>query len=145
MRTTSDSSATREACTGTGSRERRYLSVKEPWQEARRKNESQLVSEDTILNRADIETEIHTSERLTFLLRQTPLRRLVCLTLTMSERRTPCKPRRGVEKIATNATVKKVATSCCGVEESGDGIAMAQSLSKEFSAERSCVTEIGHE
>ena len=69
MRTTSDSSATREACTGTRSRERRYLSIKEPWvQEARRENESQLVSEDTILHRADIETEVHTSERLTLLL-----------------------------------------------------------------------------
>ena len=77
MRTTSDSSATREACTGTRSRERRYyLSIKEPWvQEARRENESQLVSEDTILNRAELETEVHTSERLTLLLRQISPRR----------------------------------------------------------------------
>ena len=102
VRTTSDSSATREACTGTGSGERRHLSTKERWiQEARRKNESQLVSEDTILNRADIETEVHTSERLTLLLRQAELRwgevrskALVCLTLTMSERKSPCEPRR---------------------------------------------------
>ena len=76
VRTTSDSIASREACTGTGSGERRYLSIKEPWiQEARRKNESQVVSEDTILNRADIGTEVHTSERLTMLLRQIPPRR----------------------------------------------------------------------
>ena len=76
MRTTSDSSATREACTGNGSGERRHLSIKEPWiQEARLENESQLVSEDTILNGADIETEVHTSERLTLLPRQTPPRR----------------------------------------------------------------------
>ena len=77
VRTTSDSCATLEACTATRSGERRYLSIKEPWmQEARRKNECQLVSEDTILNIADIETEVHTSEQLTLLLRQIPPRRV---------------------------------------------------------------------
>ena len=104
VRTTSDSSATREACTGTGSGERRYLSINEPWiQEPRRRNESQLVSEDTILNMADIETEVHGSDQLTLLLR--PPRReeerskaLVCLTLTMNERKTPCEPRRSERK-----------------------------------------------
>ena len=41
MMTTSDSSATRETCTGNGIWKRRYLSIKEPWiQEPRRKNES---------------------------------------------------------------------------------------------------------
>ena len=63
-----------------------------------------LVSEDTILNRADIETELHSSERLTMSLRQIPLRRgearskaLICLILTMSEGKTPCKLRRDGE------------------------------------------------
>ena len=66
MRTTSDSSATREICTGNLTWKRRHLSVKEPWiQELRRKNESQLVSEDTTTNMANTETEMHMSERLT--------------------------------------------------------------------------------
>ena len=40
---TSDSSAIREACTGTGSGERRHLSIESWIQEVRRKTESQLV------------------------------------------------------------------------------------------------------
>ena len=102
VRTTSDSSATRETCTGNRTWKRRYLSIKEPWiQEPRRRNEFQLVSEDTTTNMADIETKVHTSERLTLLQRQIPPRRgegrskaLVCLTLTMTERKTPREPRR---------------------------------------------------
>ena len=69
------SSASRETCSRIQTWKRRYLSIKEPWiQEPRRKNESQLVSEDTTTNMADIETEVHTSERLTLLQRQIPPR-----------------------------------------------------------------------
>ena len=103
VRTTSDNSATREACAGNRSGARRYLSIKElRIQEARHKNEFQLKSEDTILNRADTETGAHASESLTMLLRQIPQRRgegqtkaLACLILTKCERKTPYKPRRG--------------------------------------------------
>ena len=82
--------------------------------------------------------EVHTSERLTLLPRQISPRRgeerskaLVCLTLTMTERKTLCEPRRsergrpcepqGMEKIATNAMIKKVATCFCDGEEGSDG------------------------
>ena len=44
-----------------------------------RKKEFQMVPVDTLLNWADIGTKAHTSERLTSLLRQVPLR-LACLT-----------------------------------------------------------------
>ena len=51
------------------------FSIKELWiQEAYRKKEFQLVSVDTLLNWADTGTKAHTSERLTSLLRQMPLR-----------------------------------------------------------------------
>ena len=70
----SDSSAARGICTKTGSGKVRLLSIEELWiQEACRK-EFQLVSVDTLLNWADIGTKAHTSERLTLLLRQMPLR-----------------------------------------------------------------------
>ena len=76
VKTTSDSSASRETCTRNQIWKRRYLSFNEPWiQEPRRKNESQLVSEDTTTRMADIETKVHTSERLTLLQRQIPPRR----------------------------------------------------------------------
>ena len=85
----SDSSAAR------GSGKVRHLSIKELWmQEAYRRKEFQLVSVDTLLNWADIGTKAHTSERLTSLLRQMPLRlgegqtkALACLTLMDEERR----------------------------------------------------------
>ena len=65
----SDSSAARGICTRTGSRKVRHLSVKELCtQEAHRNKEFQLVSVDTLLNWA------HTSERLSSLLGQMPLR-----------------------------------------------------------------------
>ena len=71
------------------------FSVKELWiQEANRKKEFQLVSVDMLLNWADIGTKAHTSERLTSLLRQMPLRlregqtkALACLTLMNEEHR----------------------------------------------------------
>ena len=89
----SDSSAARGICTRTGSGKVRHLSIKELWiQEAYRKKEFQLVSVDTLLNWADIGTKAHTSERLTSLLRQMPLRlregrtkALACLTLIDKE------------------------------------------------------------
>ena len=107
VKTTSDSSAPRETCTRNQIWKRRYLSIKELWiQEPCRKNESQLASEDTTTNMADIETKVHTSERLTLLQRQIPPRgregrskALVCLTLIRSERVTPCKPRRGWRRL----------------------------------------------
>ena len=59
----------------TGSGKVRHLSIKELWVQASyRKKEFQLVSVDTLLNWADIGTKAHTSERLTSLLRQMPLR-----------------------------------------------------------------------
>ena len=71
----SDSSAARGICTRTGSGKVRHLLIKELWiQESYRKKEFQLVSVDTLLNWADIGTKAHTSERLTSLLRQMPLR-----------------------------------------------------------------------
>ena len=71
----SDSSAARGVCTRTGSGKVRHLSIKELWiQESYRKKEIQFVSVDTLLNWADIGTKAHTSERLTSLLRQMPLR-----------------------------------------------------------------------
>ena len=55
---------------------------------------SSLVSVDTLLNWADVGTKAHTSERLTSLLRQMPLRlregqtmALACLTLLDQENR----------------------------------------------------------
>ena len=52
-------------------------------------------------NMADTETKVHTSEQLTLLQRQIPPRwgeerskALVYLTLTMTERKAPCEPRR---------------------------------------------------
>ena len=85
----SDSSAARGDGYENGSGKVRHFSIKELWiQEAYRKKEFQLVSVDTLLNWADIGTEAHTSERLTSLLRQMPLRlregqtkALACLTL----------------------------------------------------------------
>ena len=73
----------------------RQLAIKELWiQEAYRKNELQSVSVDTLFNWADIGTKAHTSERLTSLLRQMPLRlregqtkALACLTLMNEEHR----------------------------------------------------------
>ena len=71
----SDSSAARGICTSTGSGKVRHSSIKELWiQEAHRKKEFQLVSVDTLLYWADIGTKAYTSERLTSLLRQMPLR-----------------------------------------------------------------------
>ena len=73
--TASDSSAARGICTRTGSGKVRHLSIKELWiQESYRKKEFQWVSVDTLLNWADIGTKADTSERLTSLLRQMPLR-----------------------------------------------------------------------
>ena len=58
------------------------------------KKEFQLLSTDSLLNWADIGTKAHTSERLTSLLRQMPLRlregqtkALTCLTLINEEHR----------------------------------------------------------
>ena len=60
MTIASDSSAARRICTRTGSGKVRHLSIKEMWiQEAYRKEEFQLVSVDTLLNRADIGTKAH--------------------------------------------------------------------------------------
>ena len=71
----SDSSAARGICPRTGSGKVWHLSMKElSIQEAYRKKEFQLVSVDTLLNWADIGTKAHTSEHLTSLLRQMPLR-----------------------------------------------------------------------
>ena len=88
---------------------------------------------------ADVETKVHTSERLTLLQRQIPPRggevrskALVCLTLTMTERQNTVRATEvrkgnnvrvteGMEKIAENAMRKKVATSYCDGEESCDG------------------------
>ena len=71
----SDSSAARGIRTWTGSGKVRHFSIKELWiQEAYRKKEFQSASVDMLLNWADIGTKAHTSERLTSLLRQTPLR-----------------------------------------------------------------------
>ena len=89
----SDSIAALGICTRTGSGKVRHLSIKELWtQEAYRKEEFQLVSVDTMLNWADTGTKAHTSERLTSLLRQMPLRltesqtkALACLTLMDTE------------------------------------------------------------
>ena len=91
----SDNSAARGICTRTGSGKVRHRSIKELWiQEAYGKKEFQLVSVDTLLNWADIGTKAHTSERLTSLLRQMPLRlnegqtkALACLTLMNDEHR----------------------------------------------------------
>ena len=91
----SDSSAARGICTRTGSGRVRHLSIEGLWtQEAYRKKEFQLVSVDTLLNWADIATKAHTSERLTSLLRQMPLRlrecqtkALACLTFVDEEHR----------------------------------------------------------
>ena len=93
--TTSDNNATRETCTENQIWKGRYQLTKEPWiQEPRRKNESQLVSEDMTTNTADSKTKVHTSERLTLMQRQIPprrgegdQRRWVCLTLTLIERK----------------------------------------------------------
>ena len=71
----SDSSAARGICTRTGSGKVRHHSIKElRIQVSYRKKEFQLVSVDTLLNWEDIGTKAHTSERLTSLLRQMPLR-----------------------------------------------------------------------
>ena len=88
----SDSSAARGICTRAGSGKVRHLSIKELWiQEAYRK---ELVSVDTLLNWADMGTKAHTSERLTSLLKQMPLRlregqtkALACLTVMNEEHR----------------------------------------------------------
>ena len=80
---------------GIGKRTMRHLSIKELWiQEAYRKKEFQLVSVDTLPNWADIGTKAHTSERMTSLLMQKPLRlkegqtkALTCLTLMNEEHR----------------------------------------------------------
>ena len=95
-------------------------------QEPRRKNEPQLLTEDTTTNMADVETKVHTSERLTLLQRQTPPRRgegqskaLVRLTLTMTgkentvratevRKENTVRATEGMEKIAENAMIKKV-------------------------------------
>ena len=120
VRTTSDSGASRETCTRNQIWKRRYLSTKEAWiQESRRKNESQLVSEDTTMNMADIETKVHTSERLTLMQRQIPprqeeerLKALVCLTLTMTEREAPCEPRRSERRIPCEPRRSERKTPC---------------------------------
>jgi len=86
----SDSSAARGMCARTGSGKVRHLSIKELWiQEAYRNKEFDLVSVDTLLNWADIGTKAHTTERLTSLLKQMPLRlregqikALACILLT---------------------------------------------------------------
>ena len=71
----SDSSAALGMCTTTGSGKVRHLSIQELWiQEAYRKKEFQVLPVDTLLNWADIGTKGRTSERLTLLLRQRPLR-----------------------------------------------------------------------
>ena len=103
----SDSSAARRICTRTGSGKARHLSVKELWiQEAYRRKEFQLVSVDTLLNWAGIGTKAHTSVRLTWLLRQMPLRlgecqteALACLMLLDEEHRQTTE---GMEKVVTD-------------------------------------------
>ena len=63
--TSGNSASSRETCTRNQNWQGRYLSINEQRiQEPRRKNESHLVSEDTTTNMADIETKVHTSERL---------------------------------------------------------------------------------
>ena len=108
VRIASTSSAARGICTRTGSGKVRHLLIKELWiQEAYRKKEFQLVSVDTLLNWADIGTKAHTSERLSSLLRQMPLRlvegqrkALACLTsLTTST----LQGHGGVEKVAMDS------------------------------------------
>ena len=83
----------RGICTRTGSGKVRHISIKELYpQGAYREKEFQLVSVDTLLNLADIGTKARTSERLTSLLRQMPLRlregqsmALACFTVMNEE------------------------------------------------------------
>ena len=88
----------------------RHLSIEELWiQDAYRKKEFQLVSVDTLLNWADIGTKAHTTDRLTSLLRQMPLRpgegqakqALACLINTVQATE-------GMEKIAMHGLIQKV-------------------------------------
>ena len=138
VKTSSDSSAPRETCTR--NQMRRYLSIKEPWiQKPRRKNESQLVWKDTTANMADIEKKVHTSERLTLLQRQIPprrgegrskgvgmsrpdqVRKENTVRATEVRKENTVQAMEGMEKIATNAMVKKVVTRYRGGVEGSDG------------------------
>ena len=112
----SDSSAALGICTRTGSGKVRHLSIKELWiQESYRKKEFQLVSVDTLLNWADIGTKAHTSDRLTSLLRQMPLRigegRNRRWHASSSPVKTPCKATEGMEKIVMHGSIQKGLTN----------------------------------
>ena len=99
-RTTSGNSAICETCT-----RRQIESVAEPYDRRidpggtpQERNPAEISGHDL---EQDTETEAYTSESLTMRLRQVPQRRgegqekaLACLTLTKSERKAPCKPRR---------------------------------------------------
>ena len=105
----SDSSAARGICTKTGSGKVRYLSVKQLW-----------------LNWADIGTKAHTSECLTSLLRQMPLRlgeeqkqALACL---VKSNENSGRGHGGMEKIATHCLIQKSA-----MDAMVKGIAMGDS------------------
>ena len=102
--TTSGNSATSEACAGKQIGKVANLTTDGSIQEARHKNEIQLKSEDTILNRTP--KRKRTSESLAMWLRQVQQRQREgqekassCLTLTKSEMKAPCKPRRGWRRL----------------------------------------------
>ena len=113
----SDSSAARGICTRTGSGKVRHFSIKELWiQEACRKKEFQLGSVDTLLNWADIGTKAHTSDRLTSLLRQMPLRleqgqtkqALACHT---KPNENTVQATEGMEKIVMHGLIQRIVTN----------------------------------
>ena len=113
----SDSSAARGICTRTGSGKVRHFSIKELWiQDAYRKKEFQLGSVDTLLNWADIGTKAHTSDRLTSLLRQMPLRMgqgqtkqaLACHT---KPNENTVQAMEGMEKIVMHGLIQRIVTN----------------------------------
>ena len=113
----SDSIAARGICTRTRSGKVRHVSIKELWiQEAYRKKEFQLGSVDTLLNWADIGTKAHTSDRLTSLLRQMPLRlgqgqtkqALACHT---KPNENTVQAMEGMEKIAMHGLIQRIVTN----------------------------------
>ena len=96
-RATSGNSATCETCAKDRSGEWQILTTEGSIQKAR--HPADVRGHDL---EQDTETEAYTSESLTMWLRQVQQRRgegqekaLSCLTLTKSERKAPCEPRRG--------------------------------------------------
>ena len=113
----SDSSAARGICTRTGSGKLRHFSIEELWiQEAYRKKEFQLVSVDMLLIWADIGTKAHTSERLTSLLRQMPLRlgeeqTKQALTCLIEPNENTVQATEVMEKIAMHGLIQRIVTN----------------------------------